>query len=296
MSIGTVPHSSGVPAADHDQQAGTPGMSPQAKEQSRKPVLSAAESAQRLSRNALLLRTGFILALVLLWELAARIELVDPRFASQPTLVLSSMAELATDTAIHTAVLDTLMAFVVAFVIGTGSGLLCGVVFGFFPLLREAYFPFVTMFMAVPKSVFLPLIVLFFGLGREPGMAFGALMSFVYVTVNVVAGLDLIEKRYLLAARAYGAGPWRTFIDVLVPGATPGIFAGIWHGIRNSFIGVINAQLFVSSVGIGYLVRLYTNNFQINHAMALVLATAALVIVMASIWNRLESRLTVWRQ
>lgn len=259
-------------------------------------AVPAVLAEKRQNRNALLLRTGFLLSLVLLWELAAVLELIDPRFASQPSLILSALAELVTDAAAHAAVLDTLIAFVVAFAAGTGSGLLCGVIFGFSGLLREAYFPFVAMFMAVPKSVFLPLIVLFFGLGREPGMAFGALMAFVYVTVNVVAGLDLIERRYLLAAKAYGARPVRLFFDVLLPGATPGIFAGIWHGIRNSFIGVINAQLFVSAVGIGYLVRLYTNNFQINHAMALVLTTAALVIVLGSIWNRVESRLTAWRQ
>ncbi len=258
--------------------------------------VSPVIAAKRLNRNALLLRAGLILTLLFVWEALARAEVIDPRFASQPTLILAAFADLALDPVIHTALLDTLIAFVVAFTIGTGAGLLVGLIFGLFPLAREAYFPMVAMFMAVPKSVFLPLIVLFFGLGREPGMAFGALMAFVYVTVNVVAGLDLIERRYLLAARAYRAGPLRLFFDVLLPGATPGIFAGIWHGIRNSFIGVINAQLFVSAVGIGYLVRLYTNNFQINEAMALVLGTAIVVIVMGTIWNRVETRLTAWRQ
>lgn len=281
------------PAATSHRRSGP--RRPRRQGLSKQPI-SGALAQKRLNRNALLLRSGFLLSLILVWELAATLELIDPRFASQPSLILSAFAELVTDTVAHTAVLDTLISFVVAFFIGTGSGLLCGVIFGFSSLLREAYFPFVAIFMAVPKSVFLPLIVLFFGLGREPGMAFGALMAFVYVTVNVVAGLDLIERRYLLAAKAYGARPVRLFFDVLLPGATPGIFAGIWHGIRNSFIGVINAQLFVSAVGIGYLVRLYTNNFQINHAMALVLTTAALVIVMGSIWNRVESRLTAWRQ
>jgi ABC-type nitrate/sulfonate/bicarbonate transport system permease component len=273
------------------ETGGTPGKGlPPVKAARVTPVRS-----QRERRQAIYWRLGFLAAVVLAWELLARIGVVDARFVSQPSAILGTTVSLATDEAALRAVGETLAAFAAAFIIGTGAGLVIGVLFGLNRLIRDAYFPIIMLLMVVPKSVFLPLIVLFFGLGSAAGVAFGALLAFVHVTVNVVAGLDMVEKKYHDVGRAYGATPWRLFLDVLLPGAAPGIFAGLWHGIRNGFIGVVIAQLFVSTVGIGYLVRLYSNNFQVDEAMALTVAMAALVIGTGTIWARLESRLTRWR-
>jgi ABC-type nitrate/sulfonate/bicarbonate transport system permease component len=247
------------------------------------------------ARKALWLRIAFLGLSVLMWELLANVGVIDPRFASKPSAIAQALGSLMFDLQALKAIGETLVAFAIAFIIGTGSGLLLGIVFGLNRLLRDAYFPIIMLLMVVPKSVFLPLLVLFFGLGTAAGIAFGALLAFVHVTVNVVAGLDLVEQKYRDVARAYDAKPSRLFLDVILPGAAPGIFAGLWHGIRNGFIGVVIAQLFVSTAGIGYLVRVYSNNFQVDNAMALTLVMAALVIVTGAVWSRLERRLTRWR-
>lgn len=246
-------------------------------------------------RKALWARVGFVVAFLVLWEVLAALSVVDPKFVSRPTAVLQSIGTLAVDPRAIAAVGETLAAFALAFAIGTVAGIFVGVVFGLNRLLRDAYFPMIMLLMVVPKSVFLPLLVLFFGLGTSAGVAFGVLLAFVHVTVNVVAGLDLVEQKYRDVARVYDARPGRLFLDVILPGAAPGIFTGLWHGIRNGFIGVVIAQLFVSQAGIGYLVRIYSNNFQVDHAMALTLIMAVLVIMAGSLWSRLESRLTHWR-
>jgi ABC-type nitrate/sulfonate/bicarbonate transport system permease component len=258
------------------------------------PALARTKS-QIEARKALWLRIAFLVFVIVLWEVLANTGAVDARFASKPSAIFQALGGLAVDPQALGAVGETLLAFAIAFVIGTGSGLLLGIAFGLNRLLRDAFYPIIMLLMVVPKSVFLPLLVLFFGLGTAAGVAFGALLAFVHVTVNVVAGLDLVEQKYRDVGRAYDAKPVRLFLDVILPGAAPGIFAGLWHGIRNGFIGVVIAQLFVSTAGIGYLVRIYSNNFQIDNAMALTLVMAALVIVTGAVWSRLERRLTRWR-
>jgi len=246
-------------------------------------------------RKALWLRIAFLVFVVLLWELLASTGAVDARFTSKPSAIVQALGGLAVNPEALGAVGETLLAFAIAFVIGTGSGLVLGIAFGLNRLLRDAYYPIIMLLMVVPKSVFLPLLVLFFGLGTAAGIAFGAILAFVHVTVNVVAGLDLVDQKYRDVGRAYDAKLARLLLDVILPAAAPGIFAGLWHGIRNGFIGVVIAQLFVSTAGIGYLVRIYSNNFQIDNAMALTLVMAALVIVTGEVWSRLERRLTRWR-
>jgi ABC-type nitrate/sulfonate/bicarbonate transport system permease component len=281
MSQGLATLVSGVPE----------GGAPLAKAARLTPLASEVER-----RHAIYWRLGFLFVVLMAWEILARVGVIDARFASQPTSIVVAAGSFVTDVRALTAVGETLGAFAAAFTIGTSAGLLVGVVFGLNRLARDAFFPIIMLLMVVPKSVFLPLIVLFFGLGATAGVAFGALLAFVHVTVNVVAGVDMVEQKYRDVGRAYSATPWRLFLDVIVPGAAPGIFAGLWHGIRNGFIGVVIAQLFVSTVGIGFLVRLYSNNFQIDKAMALTFIMAALVIGTGTVWARLESRLTRWRE
>jgi len=263
----------------------------------RPPVRTSVKPGTRSdARKAMWLRIAFLVFALALWQVLVVTGVLNERFVSSPIAVLQAIPQLAVDPQAIRAVGETLAAFAAAFAIGTSLGIVVGVVFGLNSLLREAYYPLIMLLMVVPKSVFLPLLVLFFGLGTAPGIAFGALLAFVHVVVNVVAGMDLVPQKYRDVGRAYNASSTRLFFDVILPGAAPGIFAGLWHGIRNGFIGVVIAQLFVSTAGIGYLVRIYSNNFQIDDAMALTLVMAALVILTGSVWSRLEARLTRWRQ
>lgn len=242
-----------------------------------------------------MIRTYIVLGLVLLWQVGASLGLINERFTSSPIRIVVALGELFQDPVFYAALLQTLYAVVVAFAIGTAVGLLIGIVLGLNSLLRDAYLPIVMVIMGLPKSVFLPLLILFFGFGIETGIAFGTFLAVFHVIVNVVAGIELVDKKYFDVAKAYGASSWNRFFVVILPGATPGIFAGIWHGIRNSFVGVVIAQMFVSSVGIGYLVRLYTNNFQTDRALAVVIFAAVLVIVAGNTWSAMERKLTSWK-
>jgi ABC-type nitrate/sulfonate/bicarbonate transport system permease component len=248
-----------------------------------------------LRGNAVVWRTAFLLGVLLLWELLARLGVIDEGFTSKPSSILAAVGPLLSDPQVGSALGVTLFSVGASFVIGTAAGMLVGIVLGLQPLLREAYFPIVMMLLGTPKSLFLPVIMLFFGLGQEAWIVFGSILTFVHVTVNVVAGVDLIEPKHLAVAKAYRAGRWSRFVHVILPGASPGLFTAIWHGLRNGFTGVVIAQLFAATAGIGYLVRVYSNNFQTDYALTLVLLVSFVVILVGTGWNRVEKRLTRWR-
>lgn len=240
-------------------------------------------------------RTAVILAALVVWEVLARTGIVNEMFVSKPSSIIAAAVGLFGDPRATTALGETLASLIGAFTIGTGIGIVLGVTLGLQPLLRAAYLPVVMMFMATPKSAFLPIFIVFFGLGGTSAVAFGALMAFVHVTVNVVAGIDLVEPKYLRVARAYRAGPIHRFFHLILPGASPGLFAAIWHGLRNGFVGVVVAELFASTSGIGTLVKIYTNNFQTAEALGLVMTISIAVILVGTLWNRLERHLIRWR-
>ena len=245
--------------------------------------------------NATVWRTAFLLAVIVLWEILARLGVIDESFASKPSSLVRAVGPLLTDPTVTSALGTTLTAVGASFAIGTAVGMLAGIALGLQPLLRQAYFPIVMMLLGTPKSLFLPVIVLFFGLGQESAIVFGSILTFVHVTVNVVAGVDLIEPKHLTVARAYRASAWNRFVHVILPGASPGLFTAIWHGLRNGFTGVVIAQLFAGTAGLGYLVRIFSNNFQTDRALTVVLLVSFVVILVGTGWNRIEKRLTRWR-
>ena len=240
------------------------------------------------------LRTGIIVGFVLLWEILARVGVIV--YASQPSEILAAVPGMVGSPEVQAALLVTVYAVALSFLIGALVGLLLGITLGLTLFLRLAYTPLLVIALGIPKSVFVPLFILSFGLGVEPQIIFGALLSSIVVAVNVLGGIDSVEPRLYSVARAYGASRWLLFWHVILPGGSPGIFAGLWHGIRNAFIGVVIVQLFVSNIGVGYLVRIYTNNFRISEALALVFAVAVVIILIGVGWTATERRLTRWNE
>lgn len=261
----------------------------------RKSSSPAAGAAPRARVNLWVL--GILIGVAALWQIASSTHLIDKKFVSDPLSILTSLGRIFTDATALTAIGQTLYAVVVSFVLGAIIGIVLGFFIGLNATVRAAYFPIVRVLMGIPTVVFLPLLILAFGLSTTAGIAFATLVSFVQVVVNVVAGIDLIDPKYYRVAHAFNASKWHLFFHVVVSGAAPGIFAGLYHGLRNSFIGVVIAQLYISAAGgVGFLVYLWTNNFQIDDAMALILLMGAIVIIVGTSWKFVEARVTSWQQ
>jgi ABC-type nitrate/sulfonate/bicarbonate transport system permease component len=241
--------------------------------------------------------TALVLATLLVaWEVLSRIGVLDELFMSRPSAVVAASGQMAGDPAVRTALLTTLGSVLQAFAIGTGLGITVGVVLGLNRLLRDAFLPIVMILVGVPKSVFLPVIVLFTGMTTRPTIVFGALLAFLYATVNMVGGIDLIEPQHHTLARAYGSNIWKRFRFVILPGASPGVFAAIWHGLRSAFEGVLIGELFASAVGLGYLAITFSNSFNFAKVYAVQIAVAIALIVVGTGWGRLEAWIGRWRK
>lgn len=243
---------------------------------------------------------GLVTALVIivglaLWEICARTGLIDVLFTSEPTAIFGSVPGLASGPALG-AVLRTLASVGEAFAIGTSLGIASGIAMGLSPVLRRAYFPIVVLLVGIPKSVFLPIIVLATGLNAGPSVVFGSLLAFLYSSVTAVGGIDSIDPKLYKVTTAYRASFSMSLAHVVVPGASAGLFAAGWHGLRNAFEGVLIGELFVSVSGIGNLTVIFSNNFNFAPVYMLQFAIVIVLIIAGTLWNRLEMLLTHWKR
>lgn len=232
-----------------------------------------------------------IAAAIALWQVATSAGWVSSFFVSTPLDVTRAMGHLLTDDTAQNALAQSGTAICLAFVIGTSAGMVAGLLLGLVKVLREAFLGAVVFLLSTPKSIFLPIFTVFLGVGPSTAAIFGGFSAFFYVTVNTVGGVDLIERRHLLVGRAFGARWHHLVLDILLPAARPGLFTATWYGIKQGFIGVVIAELWASSGGIGSLMMLYRDNVETDKVLALILILSLLAILTGSLWNSLERQL-----
>lgn len=246
-----------------------------------------------ISPNAIL---AIILVLIVgAWELISRLEIIDPAFISRPSAVAAAYPKLAQSERVRAGVAETGMAMGLAFVYGTIVGLALGYMLGASRLLRDAFYGPALFLLSVPKSIFIPIFLVMFGINTTTAVYYGAFSSFIYVLVNVVGGFDLIEDKHLLVAHAYGAKPLHRIIDVILPASLPGVFTGIWYGLKSALQGVLIFELFVSVGGLGQMIRFYTNGLRVDMVFGIVLGISITAILAGSAWSAVEGRLSRWR-
>lgn len=237
------------------------------------------------------IQVGFLL----MWEVVSRLDIVDSTFISRPSLIVAAVPQMVTDGRVQSAVAATGSAMLQAFVYAVVAGVIAGYVLGFSRLLRDAFYGPALFLLSVPKSIFIPIFMVLVGINRGTAVYYGAFSAVIYVLINVVSGVDLVEERHLRVARAYGAGFWRRIADVIFPASLPGVFTGIWYGIKNALQGVLILELFISVGGLGSLIEFYTSQLRTDRVFAVVLAVSIVAVLLGEGWSRIERRLSRWR-
>ena len=263
------------------------------------PHAAAGESfgrrlARGLRRHPGIVRLGVIAALFVLWEVAARYW-VDPMFLSPPSRVIGSIQSVFATRGVPAALQITFFELAIAFVLSVVIGLVVGLAVGLSRFSRASFMPIILLLYGTPQITILPLFILYFGIGPASKIAFGVSHGIFPIMVTIVAGVQNIKPILLVSARSMGASRWQIFRWVIFPHMIPSFFAGMRLGMTGVLLGVLLAELYVSTAGIGYFTTLFTQNFDPSKLLGLVGTLAAMAIVLNAIVRRLEVRFARWR-
>jgi len=140
----------------------------------------------------------------------------------------------------------------VGFSIGAGLALPLGLLMGAKESINEILNPLLQVLRPIPPIAFIPLAILWFGLGNPPAFFLISLGAFFPVLINTVAGVRNVDGIYLRAARNLGARGGTLFWRVILPAATPQILTGARVGVGVAFIVVIVAEMTAVDRGLGY--------------------------------------------
>jgi NitT/TauT family transport system permease protein len=241
-----------------------------------------------------LARLGVIILLLLVWEVAARF-FVDKIFLSPPSIVFTQLGAMFETNGVPAALRITAWELAVAFVISVIIGLAIGLAVGLQRFAHKSFMPIILLLYGTPQITILPLFILYFGIGPASKVAFGVSHGMFPIMVTVVAGVQNIKPILLTSARSMGASRWQTFRWVIFPHMIPSFFSGMRLGMTGVLLGVLLAELYVSTAGIGYFTTLFTQSFNPTKLLGLISVLAAMAIGLNEIVRRLEVRYSRWR-
>ncbi len=267
---------------------------------------------QRHARD-LLVSVAVPVALLAIWEGLARGGVINPLILPSPSAVLkrwvayaeplqpydptagSRLAWIFSGELPHDAV-SSLYRVVMGFLIGAGLALPLGLVMGAFEWVYRLSNPLLQILRPIPPIAFIPLAILWFGLGNPPAFFLISLGAFFPVLVNTVAGVRQVDQIYVRAARNLGAHGFTLFRRVLLPAATPQILTGIRVGFGVAFIVVIVAEMIAVNNGLGYRILEAREFFWSDKIIAGMISIGLLGLGIDTVLSRVSDHLLRWHR
>ena len=181
----------------------------------------------------------------------------------------------------------TLSEIAIAFLISCTSGVTLGYLISRSQYLIRVFEPLLAGIYSIPIILFLPLFVLFFGLGPGSKIAIGTTISFFPIVLNTIAGFGYVDRIFITAARSMGASDVQMFRYVLLPAAFPVILTGLRIGFTVALLSILGSETLASLAGLGHRI------VHLAEAMetARMFAYIAFVVVIAATLNTTVSAL-----
>jgi len=253
----------------------------------------AGKVARKRGRDALtsrLVQAGFLAGLVLVWYLAATRWGVNRLLLPDPIAVYDNLLEILRSGEFIDDLKTTMGELAVAFAISGTGGVTLGYLISRSSYWIEVLEPLLAAVYAIPIILFLPLFVLFFGLGPASKIALGASISFFPIVINTIAGFGHVDRLLVTAARSMGASDYHLFRHVLMPAAAPVILTGLRMGFTTALLSIIGSETLASLAGLGHRIVHLAEAMEMARMFAYMVFVIAIATVLNAIVSTLEAR------
>ena len=222
-------------------------------------------------------------------------EVMNPVLLPTPLEVVQSGYELARDGVLQEHLAMSLLRVVAGFGIAAAGALMLGMLTGVSPLARFVVEPLVEFLRPIPPLAFLPMFLVWFGLGEASKVAFIAYTAFFPMFVTIAAGVLHVDLLLLRAAASLGATRRQLLHHVIVPSALSGIIVGLRVGFSLAIFVIVGAEFMGADSGLGYMIMEGRTFFMPAQIVMGALVLGLLGLMANALLLRLERRLLRWR-
>jgi ABC-type nitrate/sulfonate/bicarbonate transport system permease component len=229
------------------------------------------------------------------WQVVGSTNLVRSDLISYPSEVAATLAKMAASGELGSNAVVSLKEFVAGFVPAVAAGIAAGVVLALVRRLRLFFDPLLIAIYQAPIIAFVPILVVWFGVGTQSKIVMVFLSAFFPVMINTMTGVAQVAEPWTRAVRAFGADAFEVVTKAILPGSLPAIMAGIRLGVGRAIVILIAGEMYVSIMGIGRLVQVYSSAARAAEIIVLVVVISAFGFACVSLLRWFEHRLGPWR-
>jgi len=238
-----------------------------------------------------------IIIFLAIWEIFARLNLIPGHFFFPPfSAVLTEFWYLTVSGVLGRNFLSSLIRVLIGFSTGSIAGLLIGIIMGWNNLANKALNPLISLIYPIPALGWLPLLMLWFGIGEILPIAIIFICSFFPILYNTVTGIKNVNKNYIYAARTLGASNIEIISTVVMPLSLPNIFTGLRLEAGMAWRVIIAAEMVAIPTGIGALMMKAESLIRIDIIIVCLMVLGIMCLSFEKFFAFLEKKLTNrWR-
>jgi NitT/TauT family transport system permease protein len=257
-----------------------------------------ATSAFKQRVESMALGTAVIVLLLIIWELLpyfVPMKQGTRLFFTVPSRILATLWQMFASGSIWAPLGVSATAFAIGLALAIAAGLPLGILLGRSNTLNAMFDPFITAFNATPRLVFLPLLMLWLGIGLWSKVAIVFLGALFPLLINTHEGVRNADKLLINVVRSFGAKEWDVARLVVIPNSLPFIVVGLRLAIGRAILGVVVAEFFGAQDGLGVLMVRAASSFNVDVVFAGLIIFAALSLIMTGLVKLVEERMNRWR-
>lgn len=232
----------------------------------------------KLKKTAILLIQFTVLIVFFgLWELLARLSMIDAFITSQPSRILRTLVRLYKEGQLFTHIGVTCFETVIGFILGTILGTIAAIILWWSDFLSRVCEPYLVILNSLPKIALGPIFIIWIGAGPQAIIVMALAISLIVTIMEVLNGFITVDEDKVKLVKTFGATKMQVLTKVILPSSYPTIINALKINVGLSWVGVIVGEFLVSKAGIGYLIVYGGQVFQLDLVMTsvLILALAA---------------------
>lgn len=261
-------------------------------------ALPAAEAKQRRQgRRSVAQFKGWVVpvALVVIWEAAVQLGGVSAHLLPPPSELVHTLSDLAASGELLRHIGVSSLRVLVGFAIGAVLALVVGAAVGLSRELEAYLDPSFQALRAIPSLAWVPLLLLWLGIDEAPKITLIAIGAFFPVYLNLVAGIQNVDRKLVEVGGIFGVKGWRLIVRIFLPAALPNLLTGLRTGLSLAWMFLVAAELIAATRGLGYLLSDGREMARADLVIVAIIVLALLGKLSDSVLQLAERRLLVWR-
>jgi ABC-type nitrate/sulfonate/bicarbonate transport system permease component len=231
-----------------------------------------------------------------LWQVLADTGVINQSLSSDPSDVWSAAWGSIQDGTLGSAVVSSAQLYGTGLLISIVIGIGAGIILGWWRTLGAIFDPWIAILYSTPLVAILPLIIVWFGIGFEGQVVLVVLVAVFPLLVNVITGTRQVDDSLLRLARSYGASQFAVLRSLVLPSLVPYAITGVRLSIGMSLIGVVIAEYFEGSNGVGGLILKAGTELNASLVFVGIVVLAGTAITLTSLVRMLERKVSSWRE